>query len=217
MIMQFRGDIADLTAGIACLSEDLGITPGEGGYTFTVLHRPGADLSVSFTGAEGTITYSEKCHFFRAFGHAVEMLREGKTEFSLTEHPKFRMNGPMFDVSQGNAAFTVPTVKYILRRIALMGLNTFMLYCEDSFAVENQPYFGYMRARYTESEMRELDDYAYDLGIEMIPCIQTLAHLPDALRWECYDDIRDYAECLLVGEETLGVLSTVADADRLTP
>lgn len=201
MIMQFLGDIADLTAGIACLSEDLGITLGEGGYTITVIHRPGADLSVSFAGETGTITYSEKCHFFRAFGLAVEHLLAGEQEFTLTEHPNFRMNGPMFDMSQGNAAFNIPTVKYILRRIALMGLNTFMLYCEDSFAVENQPYFGYMRARYTEGEMRELDDYADALGIEMIPCIQTLAHLPDALRWECYDDIRDYAECLLVGEE----------------
>ena len=201
MILQFLGDTADLSFGITCLSEDLGITLGEGGYTFTVTHVPSADLSVSFSGKAGEIIYSETCHFFRAFGLAAEMLREGKTEFSLTEHPKFRMNGPMFDMSQGNAAFNIPTVKYILRRIALMGLNTFMLYCEDSFEVENQPYFGYMRARYTEAEMRELDEYADRLGIEMIPCIQTLAHMPDGLRWDCYDGIRDYAECLLVGEE----------------
>ena len=110
MIMQFRGDIADLTAGIACLSEDLGITLGEGGYTITVIHRPGADLSLSFAGETGTITYSEKCHFFRAFGLAVEHLLAGEQEFTLTEHPNFRMNGPMFDMSQGNAAFNIPTV-----------------------------------------------------------------------------------------------------------
>ena len=95
----------------------------------------------------------------------------------------------------------VKTLKKVIRQLALMGLNTLMLYCEDSFEVPEQPYFGYMRARYWESDMRELDEYAYQLGVEMIPCIQTLAHMPDALRWRVFSDIKDYDACLLVGKE----------------
>ena len=82
-----------------------------------------------------------------------------------------------------------------------MGHNMLMLYCEDCVKVDNYPYFGYMRPTYTEAELRELDDYADALGIEMIPCIQTLAHLTDGLRWRCFHGIRDYESCLLVGKQ----------------
>lgn len=82
-----------------------------------------------------------------------------------------------------------------------MGLNMLMLYCEDSFDVKKQPYFGYMRSRYTEEELRKCDDYAYMFGIEMIPCIQTLAHFWDILKWHVFDDISENECCLLVGDE----------------
>ncbi|HHW90839.1 MAG TPA: beta-N-acetylhexosaminidase [Clostridiales bacterium] len=49
--------------------------------------------------------------------------------------------------------------------------------------------------------MKECDDYADIFGIEMIPCIQTLAHLIDVLKWPVYWDMRDDEETLLVGEE----------------
>lgn len=201
MNIQFLGDLQDLSFGLSELAGVLGIALADGGYTFTVTQKDGSNLCVSLDGKSGSIVYSERCHFFRALGLAVEQLREGKEQFAIEEVPQFKMNGPMFDVSQGNAAFNVKTVKHIIRNIALMGLNMLMIYCEDSYEVQNQPYFGYMRARYSEAEMRELDDYAYALGVEMIPCIQTLAHMPDALRWKVYDDIRDYPDCVIVGKE----------------
>lgn len=201
MNIQFLGDLQELSFGLNELAGMLGVALADGGYVFTVTQKDGSNLCVSLEGKAGSIVYSEKCHFFRAVGLAVEQLRDGVEQFSIEEVPQFRMNGPMFDVSQGNAAFNVKTVKHIIRNIALMGLNMLMIYCEDSYEVQNQPYFGYMRAKYSEAEMRELDDYAYALGVEMIPCIQTLAHMPDALRWKVYDAIRDYPDCVIVGKE----------------
>ena len=64
-----------------------------------------------------------------------------------------------------------------------MGYNSVMLYTEDTYEVEGEPFFGYMRGRYSIAEMQELDEYAANMGIELIPCIQTLAHLNQALRW----------------------------------
>lgn len=37
--------------------------------------------------------------------------------------------------------------------------------------------------KYTERELREIDDYAFALGIEVIACIQTLGHLGQMLQW----------------------------------
>ncbi len=149
-----------------------------------------------------SISFPEKIHFFRGFGLFLEKLAEGETSFDLQEKPQFITNGGMIDTSQGNAVPTVRTVKEFLRRMALMGLNMLMLYCEDGFLVKEEPYFGYMRGRYTEAELRECDDYADLFGIEMVPCIQTLAHLPQTLRWKgIYGDITENATTLLPGEK----------------
>ena len=60
-------------------------------------------------------------------------------------------------------------MKLMLRKMALMGMSVAMLYTEDTYEIPQQPYFGYLRGRYTQQQLRELDRYAADLGIELIP------------------------------------------------
>ncbi len=205
MVLHFTGDIKELMPGIRALAPDMHVTLGEedgGGTEVCVRFREGAPLRAAL-GADGqaVIEYGRKCCFFRACSLLVQHMNAGETEFDIRETPQFDTCGPMFDVSQGNAVIRVEKVKALLRQMAQMGLTMLMLYCEDSFDVRPQPYFGYMRARYTEEDIRECDDYADMFGIEMIPCIQTLAHLVDVLKWNVYDDIRENDVCLLVGEE----------------
>ena len=199
MKILFQAD-QSLSYGINEMSKYLAFEIAAGEYTVKARQIDGHDLSVCIKGKEINIIYAEKCHFFRALGLAIQNINEGKEDFEISEKPAFRSNGPMFDVSQGGAAFNLKTMKKILCQLSLMGLNMAMIYCEDSYEVQNRPYFGYMRPRYSEADMKELDDYAYELGVEMIPCIQTLAHLPDPLRWKVFADVKDYTECLLVGE-----------------
>lgn len=96
----------------------------------------------------------------------------------------------------------VPTVKRFCDIIAKMGYNTLMLYTQDTYEVDNQPYFGYLRGRYSKEEIKEIDAYCISKGIELIPCIQTLAHLNCIFKWwDAYEDIRDCDDILLIGEE----------------
>ena len=95
---------------------------------------------------------------------------------------KFKYFGVMLDVSR-NAVMTVDTMKWYLPLLKKMGYNCVFLYSEDTYAVEGEPYFGYMRGRYTDEEMREMDDFATSIGIEIIPCVQALAHVNCTLRW----------------------------------
>ncbi len=83
--------------------------------------------------------------------------------------------GVMIDCSR-NAVPNLSELKKLLSIIAKMGYNCAMLYTEDTYEVENEPYFGYKRGRYSMEEIRELDSYAKEIGIELIPYIQTLAH-----------------------------------------
>lgn len=198
---KLTGSYTEVLAGIQALSEDLGISLGQSGTELCIAQDDGCDIRVTFDGKSAKITYNKKHHFFRALGLLVEAVKDGKKDIDIEEKCHFTMNGPMFDVSQGSAVIAKDEVKKTIRTLAVMGLNMLMLYCEDSFDVKAQPYFGYMRGRYTKEEMREMDDYADMFGIEMIPCIQTLAHLIDVLKWAEFNDIKEDDECLFVGEE----------------
>ena len=200
MKLCFQGDIADIKKGIDILSEDYGYQLDANGLKIQVEKITGSNIQVKKTGDRAIIRYSEKIHFFRAFGLLLEALAQ-RQEFNIVEEPQFTMNGPMFDVSQGNAVMRVETIKQFIKRISVMGLNMFMLYTEDSYEVKEEPYFGYMRGKYTYDELKECDDYADSFGIEMIPCIQTLAHLADVMKWSVYQDMKDNEETLLVGNE----------------
>ena len=81
--------------------------------------------------------------------------------------------------------------------MAIFGMNMLMLYTEDTYEIEGYPFFGYQRGRYTNEELREIDDYAFDLGIEVIPCIQTFGHLGKFLRYKQHSNIAENDRVLL--------------------
>ena len=111
-----------------------------------------------------------------------------------------RWFGTMLDCSR-NAVMTVDSVKQWIDITADLGYNMLMLYTEDTYEVKNQPYFGYMRGRYSISEMKEINAYCASKGMELIPNIQTLAHLNAITRWPAYAPIIDQKDFLLVGDE----------------
>ncbi len=108
--------------------------------------------------------------------------------------------GTMIDCSR-NAVMKKETVFRWIDVTSAMGYNCLMLYTEDTYEMTGHPYFGYLRGRYTQEEIREIDAYAAEKGMELIPCIQTLAHLRSIFNWPVYDDVHDCHDILLVGEE----------------
>ena len=98
------------------------------------------------------------------------------------------------------------TVKHWIDLSAAMGYNALMLYTEDTYEIPGEPYFGYGRGRYSVQEVRELDDYAAAHGVELIPCIQTLAHLNTLKRWPAYEPHFDIDDVLLAGDEAVYAL-----------
>lgn len=108
--------------------------------------------------------------------------------------------GVLIDCSR-NAVPSVEGLKRFLGTIAKMGYNMAMLYTEDTYEVENEPYFGYKRGRYSMDEIREIDRFAASVGIELVPCVQTLAHLASLKRWRAYrHKVFDIDDILLVDE-----------------
>ena len=108
--------------------------------------------------------------------------------------------GVMLDCSR-NAVMKVSEVKRMIDCLAKIGYNTLELYTEDTYEIESEPYFGYMRGRYTAQEIKEIDTYAKEKGVELIPCIQTLAHFTNLVKLEKYRDVVDINDILLIDEE----------------
>lgn len=108
--------------------------------------------------------------------------------------------GAMIDCSR-NAVMKPEKVKEFARYLKAFGYNSLMLYTEDTFLVDGEPYFGYQRGAYTREEIRDMDQYCRSIGIELIPCVELLAHLKSIFRWEVYQRIRDTDDVLFVGEE----------------
>ncbi|MCM3117511.1 beta-N-acetylhexosaminidase [Neobacillus sp. MER 74] len=197
MELYFKGDISAVTDGLELVSKRLKIQLSTDGYPIQVKHQQGP-LRVVNKNGHGEISFEKPIHFFRALGLWLENFQKNN-EFDITENPQFNMSGVMLDASR-NAVPTVADVEKLLQHMAVMGLDTLMLYTEDTYEVKEYPYFGYMRGRYTFEELKACDEYAAKLGIDMIPCIQTLGHLREALKWNYASGFRDTDDILLVDE-----------------
>ncbi|MBQ8174647.1 MAG: beta-N-acetylhexosaminidase [Clostridia bacterium] len=193
-----------LADGIAILAKELGIEvacPCSADVMVEVEEASERTLAVTLDGKKASIAYGDgRARFFRGLAMLVNWVKKGETKKSIAETPLFKTNGAMVDMSR-NGVMNVPTVKSMLRKMALMGMNMYMLYTEDTYEIEEYPFFGYMRGRYTKDEIREIDAYAIKLGIELIPCIQVLGHLSTHLWWPAAAPYCDTAEVMLVGEQ----------------
>ncbi len=190
----------ELRAGLGEIRAERGdrfsVAPDALTVRFVKQDSPGLEAAPGEGGM--TVRYGRLCDAFRALGRLLGA--ESPEDAEFRETPRFDMLGLMVDVSR-NGVLLPEAAKALMRRCALMGLNMVMLYAEDTYEVPGEPFFGYLRGRYTQDEMRDLDDCADALGIEMIPCIQTLAHLEQILQWPAYGDYRDVHGVILAEEE----------------
>lgn len=152
-------------------------------------------IKVTFDGDRLCISAKRPSHYYRGFC----MFLMNPVSF-LEEHAYFEDNAIMLDCSR-NAVWNLDTLKEYIQLCAGLGINQIMLYMEDTYEVEGYPYFGAFRGRYTYETLHEVDNYAAIFGIEMIPCIQTLAHLHTFLRWSESKCLKDTDDILLVGDE----------------
>ena len=198
MQLEWIGDFDVLAEGTEEITKDLDVVFGTSDKKIMVSQmEEGFSLNVKDGKAE--LGYHSKTDFYRGFTIAVDALKKGYP-ISVSQKPSFETCGVMLDVSRG-AVPKVERIKELLRRLARMGFNEFLLYTEDTYELKAYPYFGYMRGRYTEEELKEIVSYGEMLGIEIMPCIQTLGHLASALRWPAFDEVRDQPSVLMIDEE----------------
>ncbi len=164
-----------------------------------VCFKEGEELSLLMDGERLTVEAPDISAAARGLFLAACALRDGRNVPELHQTRHIASCGMMLDMSRGGV-MTVEAVKRMIDAHAALGLNLMMLYTEDTYTVPEAPYLGYLRGRYTEKELREMDDYAAESGVELVPCVQTLAHLEQFLQWDVNRDIKDN-DCVLMIDE----------------
>jgi hexosaminidase len=167
-------------------------------------------VKVTGRGDGVVIGYNAVNDAFRGLGLANAA--DDLTTIDISEKRSVDKTWIMLDASR-NRVYTVAAIREWLQFMALAGVNGFMLYTEETYEIPGEPLFGYMRGRYTHDELKEIDDIAHSLGIEAIPCFQTLAHLQRMLRYDAYTPVKDTSSVMLCDEpESYELIEKMIDA-----
>ncbi len=199
--LQIKKAPTELKAGLLAITKTFPKTFSRSGNALAVEFIPDSALAddglqLHGAGDQITIRYHGRNAAFRALGTLMATPASQRARIDHTETAAFSMRGLMLDCSR-NGVMRPAAIKDFLHRVALMGVNLVMCYTEDTYEVPGEPFFGYLRGPLTQAELKDIDDYADALGIEMIPCIQTLAHLEQILQWDPYFPLRDNHHILL--------------------
>lgn len=188
--MFFSDDEGKLSEGYKIFSERFGFCPRE-----DIFVRAASENKIEKENGKITFFYTDRLSFFRAL---FCCLAAGRTKISPSA---FKRTGIMLDCARNGVPSLSFLKDFVLSAIAA-GYDYLGLYVEDCIEVEEEPHFGYMRGRYTEGELKEIVAFADLFGFEIMPFVQTLAHLGLIFRhWDpYYKDARDFGDILLMDE-----------------
>lgn len=198
--MKFKFDLpSELSRGVQLLStKGFGAEIAENGYPVSAVKKAGLNgFKIEADNKGAVIYYDEISRFFYALSHVIE---KGGAAFNLEKHTDAERVGLMRDCAR-NAVLSVKGAKDLVTVLALTGYNYLELYAEDLMEIEKYPQLGQARGRYKGAEIKEIAEYAEAFGVELVPCIQTLAHLPAIFLWDAFEDIHDRDDILLADEE----------------
>lgn len=173
---------AELLRIVKSLDSELQIEWDENGVLVEYVPIDELKIEVEEKADSIIIKANDRPHFLQALSLISLRYNQGLA-LSFEQRYHFERNGVMIDNSR-NAVMNIATTKQLLRKLAVMGHSWCMLYLEDVYEISDEPYFGAYRGRYSKAELKELDKYAQQFGIELFPAIQTLAHLNQFVFWE---------------------------------
>lgn len=174
---------------------------GEDGIPIEAVHTKEAVAKVEYDGKRARLSGKKDVHYYRALHLLLQEIEDGgDREIVKEERCGFSETGLLLDCSR-NGVIAGDMLQEIIRLCAACGLDQVYLYMEDVYEIPEDPYFGAYRGRYTKEELRELDEYAGQAGVELIPAIQTLAHLRTYLRWPKARGLQDTGDILLAGAQ----------------
>ena len=103
----------------------------------------------------------------------------------IEDAPDFQLRGLMLDVSRGKVP-TPESLKQLIDLCVRLKLNVLMLYTEHTFRFRRHPQIGADDSPLDAETMRELDAYAAQRHVDLIPTLQSFGHMGHFLKHASY-------------------------------
>ncbi|MGL4589091.1 MAG: family 20 glycosylhydrolase [Mycoplasmatales bacterium] len=144
------------------------------------------------------IFYTDNNSYSFLLGEILSNVDE--VNFEKNYETNFVDSAVMFDLSR-NGVINLKSMQYMIDKAALLGNNIIYLYVEDILSLDDYKTYGYLKSGYSDDEIFNIINYAALYNIQIIPAIQTLAHLNNFLQWSASDVTREDEHCLLISDE----------------
>ncbi len=131
----------------------------------------------------------------KGFRYAISTLRQMIREYGakipcvkICDMPDLPNRGFYHDVTRGRIP-TLSSLKKLVDKMAYYKLNQLQLYVEHSFAFESESEVWMDDTPLRPSDMMELDAYAKERGVELIPSLSTFGHLYKVLETKTFGEL----------------------------
>jgi hexosaminidase len=104
---------------------------------------------------------------------------------AIEDAPDFPLRGIMLDVSRGKVP-TPETLRELVELCVRLKLNVLMLYTEHTFQFRRHPEIGAGSSALEAETLRDLDRFAAERMVELVPCLQSLGHMERVLSLPAY-------------------------------
>ncbi len=206
MRFEFFGVEEGVKEGLCALRQFYPFEEGVGGDAVYAYPTGGA-LRVEKSAGKTSIFYPNRAAFFLGFSYCMQYY--DKESFSIEGSNPFSAFGIMRDCAR-NGAINEKSFQTLVVSAALMGYTYIELYVEDLLKIDSLTYLAHARPAYDREKIKRMEAFAGKFGIELVPSVQALAHLPALFRHDQFTPIRDNGGILLCGEEkTYAFLETV--------
>ena len=188
-----RATLAALPRTVAEAERALTVEAGESGRVRKDLAVPAEGYRLTL-GADGLRLAAADARGLLHGARAARTLLAGDRPLpclEIRDHPDLAVRGFMLDVSRGK----VPTLPELLALVEAMGelrLNQLQLYVEHSFAFPGHEAVWKDASPLTPEDLAAVGARAAELGIELVPNLNTFGHLE---RWLRHEPYRRLAEC----------------------
>ena len=128
----------------------------------------------------------------------------------VDDAPGFALRGVMLDVSRGKVP-TADSVREIIELCARCKLNVLMLYTEHTFRFRRHPKIGAEDSPFDAETLRDLDAWAADRCVELVPCLQSLGHMSHVLKHPEYAHLDETHDGWTLSPAEPGTYELLAD------
>ena len=112
-------------------------------------------------------------------------------KIEIRDVPDLKMRGIAQDISRGQV-FTVENAKRYIKILSHYKMNYYFLYIEDVYAHPKYPSIGKDRGALTRQEIKEIDEFAKQRFIDLVPIFECLGHVDNILQHEEYEDLGEF-------------------------